>query len=160
MPARLTRTILALAFACALGACGHHKPTFTVVNVALTEETPEGFVLTFTLEGENRNPEPFPLRRVHYGLSLDGRRVFSGSRDAETTLQRFGRQTLKLPVAIAFEDTESMPEGQVPYRFDAAIRYVLPGTFSELLFDYELRRPRSHVRESGRLDFDTLRAPG
>jgi len=149
-----------LALALPLGACAHEKPAFSVTNVALTQQTDEGYVLTFTLVGENRNRDPLPLQSVDYSLTLAGERVFSGSRDAEATIRRLGRQSIELPVAIAYQEGRCMPEGRVPYRFSAAIRYMLPGTLSELLFDYDLRRPKARVRETGRLDFDTLREPG
>lgn len=146
-----------LALAAVLPACsGAKAPRFEVRDVAVTEQTDQGVVVTFRVAAENRNPEPLPLRNVRYGLSLDGRRVFTGERSAETTLRRFGTQEFLLPVSIPFDEATGLaaaPVGQMPYAFDATIEYELPGTIAEALFDTGLRVPTESFGERGQLDF-------
>lgn len=143
--------------AAALGACsGAQSPHFEVRDVAVTEQTDQGVVVTFRIAAENRNAEPLPLRNVRYGLSLDGKRVFEGERSAETTLRRYGTQEFLLPVAFPVgegTDIAATPIGQMPYSFDATVEYVLPGTIAEALFDTGLRIPTASFGERGQLDF-------
>lgn len=152
---RLSAGILA-GLSLVVGGCGHHVPQFKVTGIVLTEQTDEGAVLSFTLVGENRNDIPLPLRRASYSLSLDGHEVFRGLRSPQVTIRRFGTQSFTLPVAIDLTEIGGLPTGQVPYRFQGTVEYELPGSFSELLFETEIRRPSASFAESGRLDFSAL----
>lgn len=147
-----------VGLALVVGGCGYHSPQFKVTGVALTEQTDEGAVLSFTLVGENRNDIPLPLRRASYSLSLDGHEVFHGMRSPQVTIRRYGSQTFTLPVAIDLTKIGGLPTGQIPYRLRGTVEYELPGSFSQLLFETELRRPRSGFAESGRLDFSDMTA--
>lgn len=159
-PARAATTGRTLAFvACALvlsGCKGAAPPRFEVESVSLTEQTPSGYVLTFTLQGENSNDEALPLRDVHYTLSLDGRTVFSGHRSAQATLPRNGTQRITLPIAIATRPGEPQWFDEARYQLNGSVVYLLPGSIAELLFDSGLRRPSVAFGRSGVLDYSTI----
>lgn len=139
--------------------CSVKAPTFKVVDVAVTEESPEASVVTFVLEGENSGKEPLPLRDVNYSLSLDGKQVFSGMRHAETTLPAGGPpQRIALPVVVRAEDSGGKPLGQREYRFSGSVEYLTPGSLAEYFFDSGLRRPTTGFGESGKLDFQASSA--
>ena len=76
-------------------------PTFQILGAEVTERTDEGIVIMFLVEGTNTGDESLPVREVEYSLELDGRRVFSGTRNGEVTLPRRGVQVLQLPAPIA-----------------------------------------------------------
>lgn len=146
-----------VASGCALallgGCAGFTEPKFSVERVQVVEQTPEGAVLLFSLAGENRNPDPVPLREVRYELWLDGEKVFEGRRSAQLTLNRYGEQTLVLPVATPLEPDSPVLTGVTPYRFSGTVEYERPGAISETLFENNLIRPKAGFSESGRLNF-------
>ncbi|HBS29585.1 MAG TPA: hypothetical protein DEB06_09095 [Phycisphaerales bacterium] len=151
---------LIAAGALSLGACSSPAPpTFRVASVAVTDESPEAAVLTFRLLGENTSDRALPLRTVSYTLALDGRPVFQGERSAEVTLNRFGAQSVDLPVTLLTGADRPALEGEVPYTLSGSIVYEVPGTIAEVLFDARLRRPSAGFSQSGRLDFSALDRP-
>lgn len=139
------------------GCSSISAPSFTVQNVAITEQSDAGVVLTFTLEGENRNSVPLPLRQVEYALWLDGREVFRGKRSAEVTLSKFSSRTLTLPVAARTPDGAAELSGEIPYKFTGTVMYETPGALAETLFDNNVSRPMASFAESGRLNFSAPR---
>lgn len=139
------------------GCSGISAPTFTVQEVAITEQSTEGVVLTFTLEGVNRNAEPLPLREVQYALWLDGREVFRGTRSAEVTLSKYSARTILLPAAAPSMVNAPELTGEVPYRFSGSVIYETPGAIAETLFDNNVRRPSASFAETGRLNFSAPR---
>lgn len=149
-----------LVAALALGACNSQPaPRFEVTDVAITEQTPTGLVVTFRVRAENRGDDPLPLRDVHYSLSIDQRAAFSGLRHAEATVRRQGSQEFTLPVALTLGengDLPAAPSGKVPYRLSGTVEYELPGSIAEVLFDSGLRRPSASFGESGQLDFSQV----
>lgn len=143
-----------------MGGCwGVREPTFRVAGVGITQETERATVLTFRVVGENTNSEPLPLRDVRYSLVLDGERVFSGHRSAETTLNRFGTQTVDLPATVLAEGAGFSLNGEVSYTLSGEVVYEVPGTIAEVLFDAQIRRPTARFVQSGRLDFGALDRP-
>lgn len=143
-------TLLAalLALAPALAAC-HTAPSFAVTDVAMTDESDAGYVLSFTIEGTNEEKEELPLREIHYSLSLDGQHVFTGQRSAQATLPAGASQAITLPVAIPGPP----PSDTADYRISGTVTYLLPGSIAELLFDNNIRRPNSTFAESGTFQF-------
>lgn len=149
--ARLFAVVLVGLSACALGGCSTAKaPTFSVVEAKLTSESAEGYVVTFVLEGENRNGYPLPLREVEYRLVLEGETVFSGRRSAEATLPERATQRVVLPVSVPFADGVGLP-ASMAYELTGRVTYVIPGAIAELLFDNEIRKPRVGFAERGEL---------
>ncbi|TVQ33104.1 MAG: hypothetical protein EA376_03350 [Phycisphaeraceae bacterium] len=149
MPARIAIVAMLLAAATALTGC-HSAPTLRVIDAEITEQTDDGFVVTFHLEGLNPNDDPLPLRRVNYSLSLDGRRVFEGVRSPEATLPRRGVQRFSLPVATPRDvwTPEQLGAG-ASYTLRGELTYLAPGAFAEVLFDAGVRRPTVSFRSSG-----------
>lgn len=128
----------------------------------MTGQTEGGYVLTFTLLGENPNKTPLPLRSVNYSLALENDRVFEGTRSAQATIPAKGSQEITLPVAVENDAAGLAPEGSTlgpaagataGYRIAGSIEYVLPGSISELLFDYRVRRPKAGFAENGTFEF-------
>ena len=153
---RLTRNLGApLFFACApvalLGCSSAKAPTFRVTGVQMRERTDTGTELLFQIEASNPNGKEIPLFEANYGLSLGGSTVFSATRTPETTLRRYATQSFVLPVAIPAAD---MPPGdRLPYSFDATITYIMPGALAEILFDRDIRKPKTSFADTGTLDF-------
>lgn len=149
-----------VGMAAMLGGCAGKPPTFKVVDVAITEESPEASVVTFMLEGENAGKEPLPLREINYSLTLDGQHVFNGYRRAEVTLPAGGPpQRIALPVVVKTADTGGQPLGQREYRFSGSVEYIVPGALAEYFFDSGVRRPSTGFGEGGKLDFTSAEAP-
>jgi hypothetical protein len=136
-----------------LGGCGYAPPKFTVLDAAIIEETTQGFVIEFEVEGENPNDEPLILEAVEYSLSLDGRRRFGGVRSPEVTLPANGSQRMRLPASIGLGEREMIPSGIRKYRMVGTVTYEVPGSIAELLFDSNIRRPKQPFARSGELDF-------
>lgn len=137
---------------CVTGCSAYDRPEIEVVGARVTQESPEGVVIDFTLDATNPNEVDLPLERVRYALSLDGRRVFEGTRSAEATVRRLGTQQLTLPVAIDLSRFAA-PTGDTTYELTGSVVYVTPGEIAQLLFDAEVRRPRATFRQRGTLDF-------
>ncbi|USN98628.1 MAG: LEA type 2 family protein [Phycisphaeraceae bacterium] len=140
------------------GCSGVRAPGFRVVSVTETERSAEAVVLGFTLEVENTNDVALPLERASYSLTLDGQRVFRGSRVAGVTAPRFGRQRLELPVVVpaSLVPAERFDQaGEMPYVLGGEVEYQTPGRLAEFLFDINLRRPTAALGLTG-----TLNLPG
>lgn len=132
-------------------------PTFKVVDVAVTDRSAEGLVVTITVEGTNPNPDPLPLDDVSYSLDLQGRPSLSTTRSAEAELPGFGTQRVRLPIAIPLGESAPEPNGQSDYRFSATMLYRVPGSIAEYFFDTGVRRPSVGFAESGTMDFSGAR---
>ncbi len=150
---RPTRLPLILLPVLALTACSaYDAPRIDVASARISQETPQGVVIDFTLDATNTNEVDLPLERVRYALRLNGQRVFEGTRSAEATVRRLGTQQFMLPAAINLAEFE-MPEGDVEYELTGTVVYVTPGEIAQLLFDAGVRKPKSSFRERGTLDF-------
>ncbi len=145
-----------------VGCQSQPAPRLEVTDVAITEQTEGGLVVTFRVRADNRGDEAMPLRTVHYSMSVDGRQAFSGQRIAEATVRRHGSQEFVLPVALTLgegKDLPAAPTGQVPYVLSGTVEYEVRGSIAEVLFDTGIRRPTASFSESGRLDFSEV-GPG
>jgi hypothetical protein len=150
---------LAAIFGVALAGCSSTKaPTFRVAGVQMREATAQGTELLFIIEASNPNSKEIPLFEASYGVALGGGEAFSARRTPEATLRRYSTQTFTLPVAIP---ADRMPAGErVPYSFAATITYIMPGELAEILFDRDIKKPKSSLRDSGTLDFAGMVTPG
>jgi hypothetical protein len=145
-----------------LGACSSYRaPALSVAAARVTDSSPEGLALAFTIDAENSNTEALPLREVRYSLDLEGKRVFSGVRSAESTLRRLGTQQLTLPAAVPTSAlTRLAASGPVSYRLRATITYITPGALAEVLFDTGFRRPKVSFSSTGTIDLAPRPTPG
>ena len=137
------------------GCSAVRAPGFSVVAVRETERTDRAVVLGFTIEAVNPNDVALPLRRASYTLTLDGERVFSGSRIARATVPRYGRQRFELPAVVPadrIDPTRFDRPGDMPYTLDGTVQYQRPGRLAEFLFDINLRRPKAPLHLRGTLD--------
>ncbi len=140
------------AFAALLPACsGVVPPRFEAVGVRTGERTDEGLVLLFDLEATNDNPEPMQLQTAEYTLSIEGEEVFSGIRSPEASIRRFGTQRIELPAVIPFD--RAIASGSPAYRIDGTFSYLEPGRLAEVLFDADVRVPKTTLAVSGVIDF-------
>lgn len=150
----MRRPLLATTLVFLTGCSAYDAPTIEVAGARITQETPEGVVIDFTLDATNPNEVDLPLERVRYALRLDGQQVFTGTRSAEATVRRLGTQQLTLPASIDLSRF-AMPEGDVEYELTGSVVYVTPGEIAQILFDAEVRKPRAAFRQRGTLDFGT-----
>ncbi len=134
------------------GCSAYQAPRIDVAGARISQETPEGVVIDFTLDATNANEVDLPLERVRYQLVLNGQKVFEGTRSAEATVRRLGTQQFTLPASIDLSRF-AMPEGDVEYELTGSVVYVTPGEIAQILFDADVRKPRSSFRERGTLDF-------
>lgn len=142
-----------------LAGCSTIKdPTFNVVGVSEGERTGEALVLNFTIQADNPNAEPLPLKEASYALTLNDVEVFSGQRDAQVTLRRYGSHTFTLPAVVPADrfdlasfDAGASAEG-VRYDLTGTVQYLAPGALAEVLFDTGVRRPKAGVDERGTID--------
>lgn len=132
------------------GCNSTQQPRLHVVDARIGEQTSDGVVIEFTLEGENANAVELPLREVTYALEVDGRRVFSGQRSAEATLRRLGSQRFLLPAVVPAAEVQGTLEGS-SYRVSGSAVYLAPGAIPELLFDTGLSRPTVSFAGRGEL---------
>ena len=137
--------------ACFLGACGSQSPTIRVLSAQLAERTDQGAVIQFVIEADNPNEDALPLQDVTYSVDLDGKTVFSGTRSAESTIRRFGRQQVRLPAAFAVPQGTSLPP-VAHYRISGDVVYVVPGAIAETLFDQEVIRPSASFSGEGTVE--------
>lgn len=141
-----------LAGAALLGGCsGTAKPHAVVVDATIRERSPQAAVIEFVIETANPNDTELPMRDVVYTLSLDGRRVFSGRRNAQATMPRAGTQRLTIPAVVP------LGEGGVTadvhrYTLRGRVFYSLPSQLADVLFDAKLSRPSVGIGDAGEID--------
>jgi Late embryogenesis abundant protein len=130
-----------------LGGCATASdPVVHLVGVEVRERTSEGVVLAVTLEADNANDRPLPLREVEYAVYLDGTKVFEGQRSAEATIRRFGSQRVVLPAAFV----STFPLDAVKRcRVEGRLTYLVPGVLAEALFDADVVRPSAAFAVEG-----------
>lgn len=149
-----TKSIASLALLACLAGCNtHSSPALSVTNLAVGQRSDQAVVLLFTLDAENANSVPLPLREVRYRFALDGREVFAGRRSAQATLRRFGTQQIQLPVVVPRDD---MPDHAADYQLTGKLVYIAPGEIAQILFDTGVRKPSTPFKHHGQLDL----APG
>lgn len=139
--------LLALLPACS----GVVPPRFEAVGVRTGERTDEGLVLVFDIEATNDNPDPMQLQTAEYTLSIEGEEVFSGIRSPEASIRRFGTQRIALPAVIPFD--RALGSGAPAYRINGTFSYLEPGRLAEVLFDADVRVPKTALSVSGVIDF-------
>lgn len=118
--------------------------------------------MVITLDAQNTNDVPLPLREIEYTLDIDGRRVFAGTRSAEATLRSMGVQSIRLPAVVQLSG-EQAALGNVRYQLAGTLKYVTPGQVAEVLFDSGVRVPSVDFSGSGDIDLGAatlLSAPG
>jgi hypothetical protein len=147
--------MIAVAAALAGGCASYAPPKLSMTSAFVSEESPRGLVLTFTLDALNTNQVELPLREVRYTLRINGEPVFYGLRSPEATLRRLGTQPISFPAVVRIDEGQPRPTGTVRYDIEGTLAYTTPGQLAEVLFDLRVRRPSVRFSESGTVDLGT-----
>lgn len=147
----MLRRTLALALLALLAGCSYSAPKLSVSGARITDRSDQGVVVSFTVDALNANPVEFPLREVHYTLTLDGKPVFFGVRSPEASLRRLGTQQFSFPAVIPLAPGQALT-GEHPYLIDGTLDYTAPGELAQTLFDTGVRRPSVSFHQSGTID--------
>ncbi|MBK7403296.1 MAG: LEA type 2 family protein [Phycisphaerales bacterium] len=135
-----------------IGGCsGTASPRAVVTDASIRERSAEAAVVEFVLEAANPNDVELPIRDITYTLSLDGREVFSGRREAMVTMPREETQRVTIPAVVP------MGEGGVEaamhrYSLRGVMHYSLPTQLADVLFDAKLSRPSVAFGDEGEID--------
>jgi hypothetical protein len=148
--------LLALAsMAMTLGGCSlADAPTLTVVDAAIVEQGPSESLVMVTVEAENPNDEPLPLRLARYEVTVDGGAKSFTERSAEAALPPKGKSSLRLFSVIP---SASATVGQ-SYRTSGDVGYIAPGRFAEALYDLGILRSSASFSGAGVLGLGQLPA--
>ncbi|UCD74663.1 MAG: LEA type 2 family protein [Phycisphaerales bacterium] len=149
-----------LLICAALTGCSVYRaPTIAVAGAEVIETTDEAMAIRFALDLTNLNDEALELLQFDYGLSVDGRRVYSGRRAAEATLRAGGEKRLFVPAVLRYDlmgwETGAQPP-DIGYKLSGSLLYVTPGEIAEILLDTGVRKPRVRFSSAGRI---ALREP-
>jgi len=134
----------------ALTGCSSTRPPgISVVSAQPRERTDAAATVGLTLRLQNPNNQPLELLEFDYSVEVDGKQVYRGTRSAQMTLARQSTREVELPAVIPFQrlgwNPPAVPAAaQVKVR--GTLRYLLPGTFAQTLFDIGVRRPRVGFR--------------
>lgn len=149
----LRRILLSCLGALPLAACtAYAPPQLTVTRAAITDETPDGVVISFSIDAVNQNSVELPLRDVRYTLSVDDHPVFTGVRSPEATLRRLGTQPITIPAVIKLDAQHPRPAGVVNYSIDGRLTYATPGEIAQRLYDLHIYRPTAPFHQHGTID--------
>jgi len=138
------------------GCSSTRPPQMSVRSGTLTQHSENGVVLTFELEADNPNPDPLPLEDLSYEVFLDGQSVFRGTRSAQATVRRFGRQRITLPAAIPRSADQPSMAGVRQYELRGRITYLKPGALAKTLFDIDVLRPSAGFVTTGSVDLSSV----
>jgi hypothetical protein len=139
------RLILYTAILAALAACVR-DPKVRVVDVALTQQTPEGGRVEMLLTLRNPNSIPLPLVDARYRVSLKGTKTFAVTENLRTTLPPKATQTLKLTASFP-----GQPLIGRDFSLSGKIAYRPPPTLLEKLLEESLPLPKAGFHRSGTL---------
>lgn len=156
----MVRLLLIPAAAMALIGCSSTQaPALKVTDAKVVNRTADGVVIEFLLEAENPNGDALPLKDVNYTVTLDDKEVFSGSRFAEATLSRYGRQFITFPAAISLSP-EQLVAPTSSYVINGSLVYEVPGAIARTLFDQEVFEPTVSFSGTGTIAIPPAPADG
>ncbi|MFG0260433.1 MAG: LEA type 2 family protein [Phycisphaerales bacterium JB041] len=151
--------LVGVLIASALSGCsGQASPGAVVTSANIRNRTAEAAVVEFVIETTNPNDIELPMRDVVYTLNVNGKRVFSGRRDAQATMPRGGTQQITIPAVVPMQGAEGqegragLAPGVYTYRLTGRIYYSLPSQLADVLFDAKLSRPSVGISDSGEID--------
>lgn len=129
-----------------------------VTSANIRNRTAEAAVVEFVIETTNPNDIELPMRDVVYTLNVNGRRVFSGRRDAQATMPRGGTQQIIIPAVVPMVAADGsggkagLEPGLYTYRLTGRIYYSLPSQLADVLFDAKLSRPSVGISDKGEIN--------
>jgi LEA14-like dessication related protein len=154
-PVRSARTAMLALFLSLAGGCSNSQsPQIQVQSATIVQTTDDALVVAFDVLLSNPNSKPLELIEFNYVLHVDDAAVYSGRRDAQTTLPARGQWTLTIPAVVPFSDVPwdiaSMPD-QARYEMHGTLLYISPGALAEVLMDAGLYRPTTGFGAAGAL---------
>jgi hypothetical protein len=148
--------VLMTALLLPLTACTSYRdPVLKVTGVTLGPRSDEAIPVDFTLELANPNDEPLKLLRFEYDLIVSGRRVYSGLRSAEATLNVHATRQITMPAVVRYDRlgiAAADLAAPLDFRLSGRLSYVPPGGFAQVLLDTGLHLPEAPFSDVGRLD--------
>lgn len=143
--------ILGLASLPLCGCSGTTPPRALVTDARLREKSAEAAVVEFVIEASNPNNVELPIRDITYTLSVDGRQVFSGKREAMATMSRGSTQSVTIPAVVPMGEG-GVEAGVHRYSLRGLLHYSLPTQLADVLFDSNLSRPGVAISDVGEID--------
>jgi len=140
------------------GCSGRATPGAVVTSANIRNRTADAAVVEFVIETTNPNDIELPMRDVVYTLNVNGKKVFSGRRDAQATMPRGGTQQIIIPAVVPMRGPESqggkgaLVPGVYTYRLTGRIYYSLPSQLADVLFDAKLSRPSVGISDKGEIN--------
>ena len=110
------------------------------------------------LEADNPNGVSLPLKNVTYTMALDGENVFTGTRSAEATIRRYGRQQISIPAVVALAPGQSVPPVS-HYTLNGQVVYEVTGAITQTLFDIESLEPTVSFSGEGTVELPPAPSP-
>lgn len=141
--------LAAVTVGCSIRPPRYHfvsTPRAEVTSLAVTSVSEQGARVEAVVALENPNDLPLPLRVSDYTLSIDGVGQTTMVDLPPVTLPARGRQTFKLPIAVATDGAAL--DGQA-YRFQGTVTYEPPGEIRRVLTDSGLPLPRTGFSSEG-----------
>lgn len=144
------------------GCSGRATPGAVVTSANIRNRTADAAVVEFVIETSNPNDIELPMRDVVYTLNVNGKKVFSGRRDAQATMPRGGTQQIIIPAVVPMQGAAGQAAGKdgkaglapgvYTYRLTGRIYYSLPSQLADVLFDAKLSRPSVGISDTGEID--------
>ncbi len=107
-----------------LSACSSIRPPIvTVESIAANPDAPQTSYVE--LVAENPNDKELPILSIQYAVTSAGQ-TYSGTREGQETLSRFGQRRLRLPLVM------SVPAGQ-QVEVRGTLEYLKPSTIARTL---------------------------
>lgn len=142
------RIAMLLAMVLCVGCSSVQRPTARVEQVAVTEQTPQGLRVEFTVALENPGDTPLPIRETRYSIELgESAKPFTFTDKTVATIPANGVQTLTFPAAFADGDASGRP-----YHLTGAVVYEPPGEFRRLLTESRIPLPFVEFSATGNLE--------
>lgn len=146
--------LLLVSLLCQLTACsGYPAPGTSISSENITDKSNEATRVDFTLNVQNVNSQPLPLRNVQYRLTLNNQEVFTSLKAAQATIPQNGSITIIIPAIIPQNFIDKLHNLEnVSYNLSGKLAYEAPGEIAAALFDTGIRVPSVKFSHSGSIN--------
>lgn len=121
---KLAASVLVGFFSLVMTACSSIRPPIvTVESIAANPDAPQTSYVE--LVAENPNDKELPILSIQYAVTSAGQ-TYSGTREGQETLSRFGQRRLRLPLVM------TVPAGQ-QVEVRGTLEYLKPSTIARTL---------------------------
>lgn len=138
----------ALLSGCQVSDDNLQRPTSSVSDVWLEEQTPRGVRLMVRVEVDNPNDIPLPVTKTDFSLTVKDVGTFEFADQPPVALPPNGTQTIEL--AAAFGNGERPTAGHA-YTVRGDVTYEPPGEIRKLLTEYRVPLPSTPFSKRGHL---------